>query len=63
MNPNQWIFLTADRMGWYRWTRKRRLKFKKRWRSQGHGSFRFFKSEFRCAVTCNDGAVILHVRE
>jgi hypothetical protein len=33
-------FLTLERTQMHRWTRKRRLKFRKRWRKQ-HGGYNF----------------------
>lgn len=42
MNPRQFNYLTAERTGWYRWTRKRRRKFQKRWLRQHGHPFRWF---------------------
>ncbi len=36
MNPG-WTYLTLERTQMNKWTRKRRLKFRKRWRKQHHG--------------------------
>lgn len=43
-----WRFLTADRIQMNKWTRKRRLKFRKRWRRQHQGhKFGWMVSEFK----------------
>lgn len=63
MNPNQsWTYLTPERMGWHRWTRKHRNKFKRRWRSQGRGSFMWYFSVFTTRIKPFDGSVIFHKR-
>jgi hypothetical protein len=52
-------------MQWKRWTRRRRLKFRKRWRKQ-HGGipFRWFISEFRMAIKpMGDQSIIFFQRE
>jgi hypothetical protein len=66
MNPT-WSLFTPERMGWARWTRKRRNKFKKRWRAQhrGPGRFFFMRSEFVSFVTPEPEEfvdVVFHVR-
>jgi len=59
-------FHTQERMQWKRWTRRRRLKFRKRWRKQHHGErFRWMIGEFRYAIKSYAGEqqCIFHVRE
>lgn len=62
-----WTFHTAERMQMDKWTRKRRLKFRKRWRRQHNGqSFRWCKVEFvhqPLAADAEPMDMIFHVRE
>ena len=41
-----WTYHTAERMGWSKWTRKRRRKFKKRYFKQHGRRFVWFVTEF-----------------
>ena len=44
---SNWTYHTAERMGWSRWTRKRKRKFKKRYFKQHGHRFRWFVSEWK----------------
>ena len=61
-------YLTADHTHWNRWTRKHRLKFRKRFRKQHNGQkFTWLMLEYKHAFCVfhqhNPEVVILHRRE
>ncbi len=65
MNKEGWTFFTAERMGWNKWPRRKRLKFIRRRKAQGHGDFRWFSSETVIAIspTVGDWTGVIHIRE
>ncbi len=64
MNKEGWTFFSAERMGWQTWPRRRRLKFIRRCRANGHGDFLWFSSETVIAIspTVGEFTGVIHAR-